>query len=251
MKIYDFFLFNHEIDLLALRIDYSKDTVEHFYAFESETAFSGQTKKLYSDDFKSKYPELVDFVTFINVDLSGKSGTWQREFCARIAYLEFAKNNHYGQIGIFGDLDEFVNPEIFSKVHFGENTVYRLDMDCLIYDSRHCYNENMQNILVGVITYSFCNSDLRPLKGQQILHGFAYHFQNFMSANDISLKIKSYSHSEYYAERYTNVADIEKRIKNKTDYLGRDIEAVIVEYDFSKYPLKLQELFQNKYKMFY
>lgn len=251
MKIYDFFLFNHEIDLLALRIDYCKDTIAHFYAFESDIAFSGEPKKLYSDDFIAKYPELSNYVTFVKLDLSGKNITWEREHCARMGYLKFALENHADCIGIFGDMDEFVNPDFFKIADFLSCPTFRLDMICLMYNSKFKCDFHISTVLASVINNDFCQIDKRGVNNIfPIIDGYAYHFQNFFSPEDISIKIKSNSHNEFYDDVFTNVEDIKNRVKNKLDYLGRDGFDYFENTDFNDYPEKLKQLFKTKYKQF-
>ena len=61
----------------------------------------------------------------------------------------------------------------------------------------------------------------------QIINDGGWHFSFLRNAEEISEKIKTYSHMEYNKPEFTNVEKIQERIKNRTDIFDRNYKSNI------------------------
>ena len=81
----------------------------------------------------------------------------------------------------------------------------------------------------------------KPKEPQLIFDG-GWHFSFLKKPKDISLKIKVYSHQEYYKDEFVDERKIANRIKNNQDLFDRNIkyEKIAIDESFPKY------IFNNK-----
>ena len=87
MKIYDCFNFFNELDLLEIRLNTLKDSVDYFVIVESNVTHSGQFKPLYYEEnkerFKSFEDKIIHYVVmntpnqFVNLPKAESSGPLQ------------------------------------------------------------------------------------------------------------------------------------------------------------------------------
>ncbi len=64
-----------------------------------------------------------------------------------------------------------------------------------------------------------------------------WHFNNILSSKEISLKLKTFAHTEFADEKYSSIKTIEKKIKNKIDLFGRNhiYEKINLDETFPEY----------------
>ena len=60
-----------------------------------------------------------------------------------------------------------------------------------------------------------------------------WHFSFLKKPTQISKKIKSYAHQEYNLEKFNKIENIENKLKNKKDILGREYVYKKIEIDKS------------------
>ena len=118
--------------------------------------------------------------------------------------------------------------------------------------SRVCRKKNLQSIdfmrqkvRSKNINYRFYRIDKE--KNIQIFHDAGWHFNNIMPPEEISLKLKTFAHSEFSSEKYSSVDVIKKKIENKEDLFERGHKYKSVELDqkFPKYILDNKEKFNE------
>jgi beta-1,4-mannosyl-glycoprotein beta-1,4-N-acetylglucosaminyltransferase len=111
-KVIDCILFNNEIDLLRLRIQYLSDVVDEFVIFESSRTFSGRAKPLYAYNSRAELETLTSKkISFWVANLQKMSGQqfserWPIEHETRKQFLKRITSEHSKDRIIFGDLDE-------------------------------------------------------------------------------------------------------------------------------------------------
>ena len=95
------------------------------------------------------------------------------------------------------------------------------------------------------MNYSFLRFDKE--KSIEIFHDAGWHFNNVMSAEDISLKLKTFAHSEFSDERFSSVEIIKNKIKKKKDLFNRGHNYNVVDLDknFPKYILENLDKFKE------
>ena len=79
------------------------------------------------------------------------------------------------------------------------------------------------------LNYQFWRIDKN--KNLEVFNNGGWHFNNILSSQEISLKLKTFAHTEYSLEKFTNVNFIEKNIQEKKDLFGRGYEYKKVELD--------------------
>ena len=74
-----------------------------------------------------------------------------------------------------------------------------------------------------------------------------WHFNNLMSPKDISLKLKTFAHSEFSSEKFTSVDIINQKIHEKIDLFdrGHKYEVIEINQKFPKYILENLEKFNE------
>ena len=86
----------------------------------------------------------------------------------------------------------------------------------------------------------------KPKEPQLIFDG-GWHFSFLKKPRDISIKIKAYSHQEFYKDEFVNEEKIAERIKNRTDIFDRNYKYEKVDLDntFPRYILENISKYQN------
>lgn len=262
--IYDCFSFYNETSLLDLRLHELSEVVDKFVLVEATKTHSGQDKPLYFDENKSMYSQFLHKIIHIVVndmpmspeevqraitpqdqkwlDTGYQRGdNWVRERYQRNAIMRGLTQCYPDDIIIIEDADEFVRPEIVRKLEStmcrGSNAVqqslcsYWLNMKCT----------NMSWSGSKVLRYKDITSpseDRFHTPASCFIHDGGWHF-NFMGGSEaIRQKIKAYAHQEFNVDDV--LENVETRLANKTDVLGRLYQYKIVPID-ETYPKYIRE----------
>jgi len=70
-------------------------------------------------------------------------------------------------------------------------------------------------------------------KNIELFNKAGWHFNNIMSPKEISIKLKTFAHTEFSGEKFTNEAIINSKIKDKIDLFERGHKYKRVELDNS------------------
>ena len=86
----------------------------------------------------------------------------------------------------------------------------------------------------------------KPKQPQLIFDG-GWHFSFLKKPKDIAIKIKSYSHQEFYKDDFIDEVKIAQRIKNRQDIFDRNInyEKIEIDESFPKYIINNKEKFKD------
>ena len=118
--------------------------------------------------------------------------------------------------------------------------------------SRVCKKKNLrsidfmrQKVKSKNLKYSFLRFDKE--KNIQIFENAGWHFNNILSAEEISLKLRTYAHSEFAGEKFSSVDIIKEKIKNKTDLFGRGhkYQKIKIDETYPDFLKKNQEKFRD------
>ena len=87
------------------------------------------------------------------------------------------------------------------------------------------------------LRYKFYRFDKE--KNIQIFENAGWHFNNVMSPEKISKKLKTFAHNEFSSEEFSSVETIRKKINAKVDLFNRNEKYEVVKIDegFPKYLL--------------
>ena len=102
-----------------------------------------------------------------------------------------------------------------------------------------------QKIKSKNLKYNFLRFDKE--KNIQLFNKGGWHFNNILSPKEISLKLKTFAHSEFSSDKFSNIEVIKEKIAKKIDlfernhkYQRRDLDA-----NFPRYILENKEKFKN------
>lgn len=150
------------------------------------------------------------------------------------------------------DLDEIVSDEVLSFCKTQDLSYGRsLEMDF------YYYNCNWKFInpwsLAKIITYSSLISkydcSLQKLRGADLkkIKNAGWHLSYFLTYDQIALKLRSFSHSEYSGDKYTSLPNIKLAVTTGKDLFGRNF---ILERSRNKLPKNISlllKMYQRDY----
>ena len=255
MNIFDCFIYNNEEMILDLRLSYLNKYVKKFIIVESKYTHQGNLKKnfLNLNDFK-KYKDKIDYnlIDKFPENLSN----WGRENYQRNFLMNSIKDLNEDDYIMISDLDEIPNLRNLNSIIKSKFTAFQ--------QTNYSFKFNLKNITFP-IWYGTKLCKKKYLKSPQwlrdqkvkkysilkfykikwnIIQNGGWHFSYIMNPNEISEKIKSFSHAEYNLDKYTNIKIIEDKLSKGLDLFNRNQSYQKVELD-SSFP---KSFFENKNK---
>ena len=102
-----------------------------------------------------------------------------------------------------------------------------------------------QKVRTKNLNYSFLRIDKE--KNIEVFKNAGWHFNNILSAEEISLKLRTFAHSEFSDSKYSSTSVIENKIINKTDLFGRGhiYKKIDLNETFPKYLIENKNKFKN------
>jgi beta-1,4-mannosyl-glycoprotein beta-1,4-N-acetylglucosaminyltransferase len=246
-------MFFNELDLLELRLNEYDDVVDHFLIVEATKTFSGKSKPLYFQENYARYKNFLNKIIHRVVDnMPSSPNRWDLENFQRDAMLDVCRHAQPEDIIIMSDADELWNKEclknitlmpcVFNQFHFYYYLNYLVDKKW-----RGSIITLAQDLQVTTPVALRNLRDLLPF----IMNG-GWHFAYLGGAENIKLKIESYSHAEF------DTHEIKSRIPDRLECLqdivyhsnGRIGEIVPIDKTFPSYLLnhiyKFQHLIYRK-----
>ena len=261
-KIFDCVTFFNENFILNARFEILSHVVDYFVVCESIYDHRGQKKKLNFHLLNQKYKSKIIYIVL--EDKFESDDLWinqaqQREYIFN--GLKLANKNDYV---MFSDPDEIPNPKKLENFNLKRKYGIFLQ-DCFCYKinifnkyespwegTRICKKENLtsinymrQKVVSKNLKYNFFRFDKE--KNIQLIENGGWHFNNLMSPQNISLKLKTFAHSEYANDMYSSVKVIEEKIKKKTDLFNRGhiYEVRKINHEYPKYILDNLKTFKD------
>ena len=262
-KIIDCITFFNEILIFDLRYKTLENVVDEFVVCESRYDHRGNEKKL--NFKKNNYDSKKINYIILDKEFSKKNNIWENQATQR-DYMLKKLNYLVGEDYIFfSDPDEIIDPN--SLENFELNKKYGIFMQkCFNYKfnlfnyhespwegTRVCKKKNLksidfmrQKIKSKNLSYKFFRIDKE--KDIQIFQNGGWHFNNILNPEEISLKLKTFAHSEFSDEKFSSIKVIEDKIEKKIDLFERGHKYLKVDIDFT-YPKPIREN-QKKFKEF-
>ena len=249
-KIYDCVTFFNESLQVKLRFNILDKYVDKFVVCESKFDHMGNPKKLNFkieelNEFKHKIIYLVLESKFPDISSPWKTQAYQREFL-----LNNLKEANPEDYIFFSDPDEIPKPEIL--INFELKKKYGIFLqDCFNYKfnlfnplespwegTRVAKRKNIksidfmrQKVRLKNLKYNFYRFDKE--RSIQIFEKAGWHFNNIMSAEEISQKLKTFAHTEFAKEEFSSPKIIESKINKKIDLFNRGHQYKVVDMDKS------------------
>jgi len=263
-KLIDCITFFDNNFMFELRFNILKDFIDFFVVCESKYDHRNNKKKL---NFDKSYLE-SDKVKYLVLEspFPKETNLWENQAIQREFLLNglqnFCSDDDYI---FFSDPDEIPNPNTLQN--FKLNKKYAIFLqNCFNYKfnlfnpyespwegTRVCKKINLksidfmrQKVKSKNLKYSFLRFDKE--KNIELIHDGGWHFNNIMDPNTISLKLKTFAHSEFNHEKFTNPEIIKAKIEKKIDLFDRGHQYKKVNLDTS-FP-EFIVLNHEKYKSF-
>lgn len=253
MRIFDCFIFNHEIDILEIRLNILDEYVDKFIITEGDVTFSGLPKESYFLKNKKRFSKWEDKIILNSITIPEFKSPWDREIYSRnsIKELDIFKDD---DLIITSDCDEIPNPEVLkhSSEWVSDDTQFTFQQNCYYYWLNNLYSEKwfgsrattykyMKNTTVDDIREG--TEDESKITGSVITNG-GWHFSYCGGQEVLTKKIQSYSHTELNTPKV--VENISESLESGTDYVNkiRNVNCRVVEFD-SSFP---QYIINNKEK---
>ena len=262
MKILDCITFFRENFITNLRFEILKDYVDCFVICESIYDHKGRKKeinfKLKNLSLKNKIIHIILDHPFPESDDPWKCQAYQRDFMLK--NLTFAKEDDYI---MFSDPDEIPNPNILKNISLQKkygiflqkSYVYKLNIfnqfETPWEGTRICKKKNLKSI--DFMRQKVLLKNLKKWwrfdkeKNIEVYKNGGWHFNNCFSPEEISIKLKSFAHSEFSEDKFSNINVIKEKIQKKSDLFGRGWNFVRVKIDntFPEYIFNNLEILKN------
>ncbi len=164
IKIYDIFTYNGEADILEIRLNVLKNSVDQFIIVEAPTTFSGLQKPLYFEEQKERFAPFLDKIKYFVINdypndkdtlkLADESSNvpkngpehWRREFYQKESIKKALTHLRDEDICFIGDVDEIWNPEIL--IDYARDDIFKLKQEVYVYFLNNKSNEDWAGTIV-------------------------------------------------------------------------------------------------------
>lgn len=244
--VIDVFSYNGEKDLLDLHLNTLTQYVDKFIVVEAKTTFSGNQKPLYFSSheqyFQKYYPKIEYFVIderysqdeIIQAETSPNTlgaKHWKREFLQKESIQKaLIKYKVQDEDTVFiGDVDELWQPV---------DPLAPMKLKLMVY--AYYLNNRSTEEFWGTFVAKYkdikgkCLNHLRTDPQYRTEEYYGWHFTSMGGVNEVRRKLDdSYTKESY--NTYAVQAALPQRLKEGTDYLGRDFTFQVDDRDWPTY----------------
>ncbi|KAG5187732.1 glycosyl transferase [Tribonema minus] len=248
-KIIDAILYNGEPSL-QLRLELLGDVVDEFLVVEAATTFSGLAKPfLYTDRHASVLEPYRHKLTVMIVDSFPEPPeddlkrllprywtsedsvlSWFREQHQRDLIAPYVTDKYKDQpfVLLVCDADEIPQPHVVQHMRRSPELYHTLETPTALQMSMFFYNFKWLRDHPWMSAFAVNNRGLRAIHGQlsvtrqqpiQYIPAAGWHLSYFTNAIDIARKLKSFSHTEFSGDSYTDLAMVQKCLKEGCNML--------------------------------
>ena len=263
-KIIDCITFFDNNLMFDLRYNILKDYVDYFVICESKFDHKNKGKNI-NFELKDYYDKKKIRHIVINEKFPENNNVWENQASQRDYIINNLSEFDDEDFIFFSDPDEIPNPNFLKNfnlkkrygIFFQKCFNYKFNLfnkyESPWEGTRVCKKKNLksidymrQKVLSKNLNYSFFR--LNKEKNIEIFKNGGWHFNNIMSAEKISLKLKTFAHKEYSSSKFSDPQIIQKKIDEKIDLFDRGYKYKKINLD-SSFP---EYLINNKldYKEF-
>ena len=265
-KIIDCVTFFNENFIFDLRYKILEKFVDQFVVCESRYDHKGKEKKL---NFKiQKYNKKKINYIVLEKKFPLINNTWQNQAFQRdhmLKALNYLDENDYI---FFSDPDEIIKPKFLQdfnlKKKYGIFLQKCFNFKFNLFNphetpwegTRVCKKKNLksidfmrQKVKIKNLKYSFFRFDKE--KSIELFEEGGWHFNNIMKPEDISLKLKTFAHSEFSDEKFSNIEVIKNKIDKKIDLFerGHKYEAIKLDSSFPSELLSNNDVYKEYFSL--
>ena len=260
MKIYDCFSYWDEDLLLDLRLNILNKYIDYFVIVEGNKTWQNNKKKLRFDI--EKFKKFKDKIIYIPVeDMPGGDDPYLRENYQRNCIERGIKNADENDYIIISDLDEIpnlktlknFNPKkryaVFKQKHFYYKINLQSNVNPYWFGSRICIKKYLKSPQ-WLRNLKFKKRPfwrLDKLRLNNIIEEGGWHFCNLKSAEELLYKYQNlcetndpYHFKEKIDQKFLDIDEIKKRIKNREDIIGRadSFDKIELDQSYPEYIIK-------------
>jgi beta-1,4-mannosyl-glycoprotein beta-1,4-N-acetylglucosaminyltransferase len=225
------FMYNGEVDLLKKRLLFSDRFVDKWFITEWDYTFQAKEKGLsfYSDIMSADIPKelLQKIVLLVPPDKPLQNDAWTNEYYCRNFASTQLKHLSDNTLIIVSDLDEIpdyatVFRKMFSHLH-KKDKIYSLEMWDQYYNLNWAFAKKTRaaKILYKPLLNQFTLQQIRSYPPANTFFDAGWHLSYFMEPEQIRDKLKSFAHTEFNKEPYTDLSYIQDRISKGEDLFKR------------------------------
>jgi len=214
--------------------------------------------------FKDEYKKEKIKYFLLEKPFPKNNNPWQNQAIQREFLLSCTKFANSDDYIFFSDPDEIPRPEILENFNL-KNKYGIFMLDCFNYKfnlfnkyetpwegTRVAKKKNLksidfmrQKIRSKNLNYNFWRFDKE--KDIEIYDKAGWHFNNIMTHEQISLKLKTFAHSEFSDDRFSSTEVIKNKIDQQVDLFNRGHKYEKVKFDnfFPKYILENKKKFHK------
>ena len=262
-KIFDCITFFRENFITNLRFEILNEAVDYFVVCESRYDHRGRRKEL---NFNLKNFKFKDKLIYLVLEqpFSRLNNLWENQAKQREYLFNGLKEASPEDLIMFSDPDEIPRPELLKNFSLNQNYAIFLQK-CFCYKlnifnkhetpwqgTRVCKMKNLksfdymrQKIVQKNLSKPFWKFYIN--KSIQLIENGGWHFNSLLTAEEISIKLKTFAHSEFALEEYSDINIIKKNILAMKDLFNRNKFYHKVELDdsYPEFILKNRNLFAS------
>lgn len=234
--VIDAILYNGERDIFDLRYNVLKDVVDEFVVVEFGKTFSGKVKEAHPINLPKVSYHF--FTQVLEKKQLGLPPAFEMEFNQREMIGQCLEHLDDEDIVYVGDCDEIWNPK---EIKVG--TKYRLRVYAY-----HLNNRSSEDFALGPVCMEYgklkhwsLNRLRTDIELSPELSG--WHFTNMGGPQRLKEKIESYGHQEFNTPQIKD--NLEERIKQNRDYVGRNFTFWRDETDWPDYLITNRENYKH------
>lgn len=228
-RVIDTFTFFNELPMLLLRLTELDDVVDTFILVEATITHSGLPKPLFFQENKVMFEKFLHKIVHIVVEDLPDAGTWVREQAQRTAIYRGLSQLTIqpDDLIIVSDVDEIPDPTqlMLLKKHGLQGGIHCLLQDMYYYNTTCKMTHYWRHPKIMNFKELQGNPDLNRIRltfEYPVISPGGWHFSYFGNADLIQTKLKSFAHSEFNNDFYTNPERIQKMINERKDLFERD-----------------------------
>jgi len=225
-RIYDCFIFNDELDIVAARMAELYNVVERFVVVEGTKTFTGHPKPLHFKDNLAKFQKYLGKISHVVVDDWPLTDPWGMERHQRDSIMRGLTPCREGDAIVISDADEIPTVEALQN-YKPEHGIMSLNMAFYYYDMHTRAEEDWQE--PKILPYGLLKK-ITPcgaryawklgMKPGVIMNG-GRHLSFFGDVDAIIKKLEAYAHTEYNTPEFKNRERIQRAIDEGLDLFGR------------------------------
>ena len=254
--------------MLDLRLNTLNEYVDKFIIAEATRDHSGKEKKLNFDYNKfSKFKDKINYLIIedLPLNVTSKKKNWDanhwRDQYQRNSLVRGFEQCDNNDLIMISDIDEIPDPKKLSEFNvknkyacfMQKNFQSKLNLlnitDKYWMGTKICQKKYLKSPqwLRNIKTKKRPFWKFYKPKEPQLIFDGGWHFSFLKNAKDISKKIKSYAHQEFYKDKFVDEEKIANRIENKKDIFDRNIkyEKVEIDQSFPEYIINNKSMFKE------